>query len=59
MNLHENINRIKQVMGINEMIMDLSDKNQTQDTYTEEFSILDKKVDGDRYEYLVGGESRD
>ena len=57
MNLQENINRIKRVMGINEILMDVSDKSQTQDTYKEEFSILDKKVDGDRYEYLVGGET--
>jgi len=57
MNLQENINRIRQVMGINEILIDVSDKNQTQDTYKEEFSILNKKVDGDRYEYLVGGET--
>ena len=57
MNLQENIHRIKEMMGINEILMDVSDKSQTQDTYKEEFSILDKKVDGDRYEYLVGGET--
>lgn len=57
MNLQENIHRIKQVMGINEIIMDLSNNDETQSTYNEEFTIIDKKVDGDRYEYLVGGET--
>lgn len=57
MNLQENIKRIKQVMGINEMILDLSSNNETQSTYNEEFTIIDKKVDGDRYEYLVGDEN--
>ena len=56
MNLQENINRIKQVMGINEMILKL-DLNKLNSTYKEEFTIFDKKVDGDRYEYIVGDES--
>jgi hypothetical protein len=57
MNLQENIHRIKQVMGINEIIMDLSSNDATQSTYNEEFTIIDKKADGETYEYIVGGES--
>lgn len=46
-NLQENINRI------NEIILKL-DMGKNQEPNKEEFTILDKKVDGDRYEYLVG-----
>ena len=57
MNLQENIHRIKEMMGINEIILDLSSNNITQSTYNEEFTILGKNVEGKRYEYLVGDES--
>ena len=57
MNLQENINRIKQVMGINEILIDIMDKSATQSTYKEEFNIMDKNVDGSSYEYIVGDES--
>jgi len=57
MNLQENIHRIKQVMGINEIILDLSSNNATQSIYNEEFTILGKNVEGEKYEYLVGDES--
>jgi hypothetical protein len=50
MNLQENIDRI------NEMILKL-DLNKSNTTYKEVFTIIDKKVDGDRYEYIVGDES--
>jgi hypothetical protein len=57
MNLQENIHRIRQVMGINEIILDLSSNNATQSIYNEEFTILGKNVEGEKYEYLVGDES--
>ena len=44
-------------MGLNEIIMDISSNNETQSTYNEEFTIMGKKVDGDQYEYLVGGDT--
>jgi hypothetical protein len=61
MNLQENIKRIKEVMGINELIIDIPMGDDyvppTQKTYNEEFTILGKDMIDGKYEFIVGDSS--